>query len=703
MSYSKLTEDLNVISGLSVRPNAVEGMSAAQLRAKFDEAANKIKGYLNDTLIPELEEEAAIPAVGEAALPVAQGATADGVAYVAEGEGLPVVAPGSNGSHVGKGKQIVIIPDHSSTSEDVTLQLNNGAVVPIRRRSETALSETIPAGMLMQGVPYTMTFCGKYWLIDSYIYSKATTDVTDMTAAYQASGEAPFNYLLTLTAPGKYYINDDPYQFYCTVHNVDGTVHHEIKDYGDDNVATEYYYISGELVQQVSRDALGADIRSYGTDGEASIFLQSGAQNLTEKQKTQARQNIGAAAVEDLTGTLQSDYAQNDPTAAGYIKNRTHWKDSIRTAILENVQMQDDDGIYVYFPEGITISDGTPCCVSFNDGDLLDFVWTDGSVAEVADAAGVIYGVRCQDGRCLAIDNYYDLAAAPVVSLYTVTEHYHPLPEGYLPERVLPLVITVSTEDGETWSADKTFDEIDTAYISGRDLVCMLVDGGTTTPIPPLSYISGALYAFRYESGHDNIAISISIRKDKVSIDFGTLTMGGATADSNGSSGLAPAPKAGDQGKVLNGAGEWVPLSAATNARQIADITLTENVSEIRIETDEDGNAFSLSRLFFKLELEPNAENEADSGTVWAYVGHENNGCRDIVYLNVTKTAFRTVSGDATFTNQGLVFGRATGGILGQNSFSLTLGYGTRLVIQSKTEGNTFAAGSRIVVWGVDA
>ena len=184
-----------------------------------------------------------------------------------------------------------------------------------------------------------------------------------------------------------------------------------------------------------------------------------------------------------------------------------------------------------------------------------------------------------------------------MVSLYTVTEHYHPLPEGYLPERVLPLVITVSAEDGETWSADKTFDEIDTAYISGRDLVCMLVDGGTTTPIPPLSYISGALYAFRYESAHDNIAISISIRKDKVSIDFGTLTMGGATADSNGYPGLAPAPMAGDQGKVLNGAGEWVPIPAATNEWElINDITITEQVSSFSISTDMDGNPFALRK-----------------------------------------------------------------------------------------------------------
>ncbi len=57
-------------------------------------------------------------------------------------------------------------------------------------------------------------------------------------------------------------------------------------------------------------------------------------QTLTEEQKAQARENIGAAAVGEGGGgvSVQADLSQNDSTAADYVKNRTHWvKDSVIT------------------------------------------------------------------------------------------------------------------------------------------------------------------------------------------------------------------------------------------------------------------------------------------------------------------------------------------------------------------------------------
>lgn len=54
MAFTKLTENLNVISSLSDRPNAIDSLSASALKAKFDEAAGKIKTYINNTLTEEM-------------------------------------------------------------------------------------------------------------------------------------------------------------------------------------------------------------------------------------------------------------------------------------------------------------------------------------------------------------------------------------------------------------------------------------------------------------------------------------------------------------------------------------------------------------------------------------------------------------------------------------------------------------------------
>ena len=128
----------------------------------------------------------AVAAAEEAKIPIVRGQSEDGIAYVAEGEKLPTVKPGSSGRHVGKGKQIIFIPDRSANkSEYPTLQINGGDAIPIRMRApknqgadESSSDATlpVPVGALMVGVPYTMTFCGMYWLVDSQIAQYACAE-----------------------------------------------------------------------------------------------------------------------------------------------------------------------------------------------------------------------------------------------------------------------------------------------------------------------------------------------------------------------------------------------------------------------------------------------------------------------------------------------------------------------------------------------
>ena len=111
-------------------------------------------------------------------LPIAIGESGNGATYSAYGEDLPEVQSGSCGTRVGKGRQIIFIPDTENEVEDPTLSINDGEEIVIRLRAEKNQGQNVlapeatmpvPVGALMRGVPYTLTFCGKYWLVDSMI------------------------------------------------------------------------------------------------------------------------------------------------------------------------------------------------------------------------------------------------------------------------------------------------------------------------------------------------------------------------------------------------------------------------------------------------------------------------------------------------------------------------------------------------------
>lgn len=57
MSLTKLEADLKIISKLDDEPNDTQGLTAAELKAKFDEAGETIAEFIDETLIPELEKE----------------------------------------------------------------------------------------------------------------------------------------------------------------------------------------------------------------------------------------------------------------------------------------------------------------------------------------------------------------------------------------------------------------------------------------------------------------------------------------------------------------------------------------------------------------------------------------------------------------------------------------------------------------------
>lgn len=64
MALSKLTKDMAIIQKLDDEPNDVGGLTAAELKAKFDEAGEAVKEFLNETLLPELGGDHAAGSLG---------------------------------------------------------------------------------------------------------------------------------------------------------------------------------------------------------------------------------------------------------------------------------------------------------------------------------------------------------------------------------------------------------------------------------------------------------------------------------------------------------------------------------------------------------------------------------------------------------------------------------------------------------------
>ena len=65
----RVTDELGTVSTLDDRPNDTSGLTAAELKAKFDADSGTLKAYLNDVLIPFLEGTAAAASLGITTIP----------------------------------------------------------------------------------------------------------------------------------------------------------------------------------------------------------------------------------------------------------------------------------------------------------------------------------------------------------------------------------------------------------------------------------------------------------------------------------------------------------------------------------------------------------------------------------------------------------------------------------------------------------
>lgn len=128
MSFPRMTDDLDVIQKLDDRPNDTGGLSAAALKARFDQAVGVFRTWMNNTFISYLESAAAagnigvdtvsgldadtvqeaLEAIVQAMQDISQGSVADGAitaAKLADGAvgGAKLAAGGVGSTAIGTG------------------------------------------------------------------------------------------------------------------------------------------------------------------------------------------------------------------------------------------------------------------------------------------------------------------------------------------------------------------------------------------------------------------------------------------------------------------------------------------------------------------------------------------------------------------------------------------------------------------------
>lgn len=186
-----LNTDLNIIQALDDLPNATGGLSAAELKAKFDEAANIIKTYLNTVLIPALTSTTANASGAEQiGIEAVTGLSADNVMdALVEIKNLitstSIPAKSIDASYLADGAVETAILDDGAVT---TAKIDNGAVT----KAKTDFS----SGLKVGGNTYNITIdgLGRTWLPDplssgaGYLYGSTFPTTT----AYLTKGRLFF-------------------------------------------------------------------------------------------------------------------------------------------------------------------------------------------------------------------------------------------------------------------------------------------------------------------------------------------------------------------------------------------------------------------------------------------------------------------------------------------------------------------------------
>ena len=168
----------------------------------------------------------------------------------------------------------------------------------------------------------------------------------------------------------------------------------------------------------------------------------------------------------DIDSLPQADWAQNDPTAKDYVKNRTHYTETqeyeVGTAISGWWDVT-NGGSNPIIPKmsfcGVVYKDLVP-----NNIDGIDYYYNVGDYTFRFHAA---YG---EEYRYMTIDPHYEGSYDSII-FYAINEVVTPIPNKYIINSDFIITATIISEDSKTVTLDKTFDQIREAIRDGKRAV----------------------------------------------------------------------------------------------------------------------------------------------------------------------------------------------------------------------------------------
>lgn len=248
-----------------------------------------------------------------------------------------------------------------------------------------------------------------------------------------------------------------------------------------------------------------ADLSAGGKDGEPGAPGKSAYEYAKDGGYTGTEAEFAAKLAEEIP---QADMAQNDPTAADYIKNRTHWKETQVVELLPETTVALSGGMgtmagslpLVVGETYTLVVNGTAYeCVAFEGSMMgMDFVGI-GNKGYVTQNPADFNDIPCAVGSVDAMGMWAAMGyeASYTIKIIGKKTVYHQLEVGYVPTPIFYIDITENEDD--TYTTSTTMTEGVSAYNTGRVIIARIFTNDYNPRRNALiAQLSGTLFEGQY-------------------------------------------------------------------------------------------------------------------------------------------------------------------------------------------------------------
>ena len=298
--------------------------------------------------------------------------------------------------------------------------------------------------------------------------------------------------------------------------------------YNDGNLG---YISSVDTNKQTAAVAHIPDANLRGENGFSptiEVSKESGVAtiSITDKNGTQTVRIYDGAGGE---GSGSADWGQNDPNAAGYVKNRTHWKEvnGVNIAVLPQTSVNFDTGAYLVhgFAENSFI-EGNKYIVVWNGKEYEAYCYVEdgtyiignGVLADMTTKTDHPFCVVSFGGSACYVYKETDTDETITIKINGVQETiYHQLDPRYIPN----MYYTEERQDAEILPTS-------TAIDTGNAIMGELYVVGA-----PITLVEGKIYTVTYNGvAYESVASAITVPSIGAAIglgDVGLLATGSPT------------------------------------------------------------------------------------------------------------------------------------------------------------------------------